>query len=273
LDLADSVEHDPLFVVKPTDADNILLFNARVISWKEFRASIAPTPSIFLLPLIAGFSGPASNDVVEYLVPTPFDWLDNGTRFPMGVFVLSKRIAGEEVLIYGGTIMPTDPFDEFHGLRDSEIGTEWVIPSDPEPNTLMRESLNVIIPNDGIRASLVSTILKALPTLEQLVPGIIYPVSSKNYYVHPDGIFAWHTYDYPRPSGKDELESRFVLRNMRPSTFLYLMVVHNKITIDSLQYVYPTDSNSSNLPFNLMPTRFSKYAFLALAASMIADGS
>jgi ABC-type bacteriocin/lantibiotic exporter with double-glycine peptidase domain len=29
-------------------------------------------------------------------------------------------------------------------------------------------------------------------------------------------------------------------------------VINNKITIDSLQYVYPTDSNSSNLPFNLM---------------------
>ena len=28
LDLADSVEHDPLFVATPTDADNILLFNA-----------------------------------------------------------------------------------------------------------------------------------------------------------------------------------------------------------------------------------------------------
>ena len=45
LDLADSVEHEPLCEERSTDADNILLFNARVIPWVEFRAIIAPTPN------------------------------------------------------------------------------------------------------------------------------------------------------------------------------------------------------------------------------------
>ena len=105
------------------------------------------------------------------------------------------------------------------------------------PDLLYLNSLNIIVPNDAVRSSLVSLVLKALPTVEQLVPGITYPTSSKNFYVHPDGIFGWATHDHPRPSGQEERESRFVIRNIRPTLFVYLMNTHHKIAVDPLKMV------------------------------------
>ena len=215
--------------------DNILLYGAVTLEWEVFRTYITPTPTIFLLPLVVGFSGPNSNGVVAYAVPDPISWLDNGILVPMGVFVLSKRIAGEDVLIYGGTILPSESNAvPYYGLTDTEVGSEWVVPASLKVTDTTRLDLSelcVIIPSDNVKVSLIALLRESVPSLGVKVPGIFYPSSSENYYVHPDGIFAWTTYDYPRPSGRDEFESRFVIRNIRPYEFQYLMVEHNTITI------------------------------------------
>ena len=227
----------PLFEILPgIPSTNILLYDAFTAPWSDFK-DFLPSLTIFLLPLVIGFSGPNSNTIVQYEPPRPYLWSDNGERFPLGVFVLSKRVAGENVFIFGGTILPTDPSPlmSYHGLKDSEVGMEWIVPSSCKANDAPRmdlTNLKVIVPSDNLKISLINLLVKSIPSLDEKVPGILYPASGKNYYVHPDGILEWHTHDYGRPSVKDEFESRFVLRNMRASMFLYLMVAHHKITID-----------------------------------------
>ena len=228
--------------VAQVSPDNVLLYGASTMKWDEFKVILSPVSTIFLLPLVIGFSGPNSNDLVPYEVLDPLSFLDNHLLFPMGVFVLSTRIAGEIVLLYGGTILPMSPnAAPYYGLRDSEIGAEWIVPS-PSAKTIPSADLdlsllNVIIPSGNVKADLKALLLNTIPSLDVKVPGILFPSSSKNFYVHPDGIFAWYTYDSPRPSCQDEIESRFVLRNMRPGLFQYLMVTHNYITINPAAFM------------------------------------
>jgi len=174
--------------------------------------------------------------VVEpYAVTAPYSFADNGGRFPMGVWVLARRPGGVDVFTYGGTIFPTASTGiTYHGIRDSELGAEWVV---PPTAVLDLDELLVIVPADDVKVSLTSLILKNLPSLDTKVPGIACPISSKNFYVHPDGIYCWATHDYPRPSGLEEMESRFMIRNIKPEIFQYLMVVHNKIAIDPPKFV------------------------------------
>ena len=149
-------EHGKVAQVSP---DNVLLFGASTMKWDEFKVILSPVSTIFLLPLVIGFSGPNSNDLVPYEVLDPLSFLDNHLLFPMGVFVLSTRIAGEIVLLYGGTILPMSPnAAPYYGLRDSEIGAEWIVPS-PSAKTIPSEDLdlsllNVIIPSGNVKANL-----------------------------------------------------------------------------------------------------------------------
>ena len=230
-------EYAPLLSVDEVviPEDNVVLSECEVLEWTEFRSRISPAPTIFLLPLVVGFSGPTSNVLERFPVTSPLSFLDNGLRYPLGVWVLSKRSGGNDVFIYGGTILPTAPsIVSYHGVVDSELGHEWIVPSS---SSLDLDPLFVVIPVDDVKVSLTAMVIKNVPSLESKVPGLSFPVSSKCFYVHPDGIFSWSTYDYPRPTGLEEAESRFVIRNIKPEIFQYLMVAHNKIAIDPHKFI------------------------------------
>ena len=220
--------------VPPIGPDNVLLFEAKVLKWSEFRLMISPVPTLFFLPLVIGFAGSPSNILEDFPVTTPYSFLDNGTRFPLGVWVLSKRPGGSDVFIFGGTILPSNSTFVYHGIVESELGSEWVVPPNSEFDL---DRLFVILPSDDVKDTFVSMVLKNLPSLDSKVPGISFPISSKNFYVHPDGIFSWPTHDYPRPSGLEEMESRFIIRNVTPDVFQYFMVAHNKIAIDPRKFM------------------------------------
>ena len=228
-------EYAPLLVHQRPPADNVLLFGSSLWKWSDFRMIISPVPTVFLIPLVVGFSGPDTNVLGTFAVTTPYSFLDNGSRYPLGVWVLSRRPGGVDVFIYGGTIFPSAPLSlTYYGLRDSELGAEWVV---PPISVLDLDDLFLIVPVADVKVTLTSMILKNLPSLDTKVPGISFPISSKNFYVHPDGIFSWATHDYPRPSGLEEMESRFIIRNIKPEIFQYLMVAHNKIAIDPPKFI------------------------------------
>ena len=149
-------EYAPLLSSDPrTPADNVVLFGSKVSSWTNFRKLSSALPTVFLLPLVVGFSGPASNVLEPYAVTTPYAYWDNGGRFPMGVWVLARRPGGVDVFIYGGTIFPSAPMSiTYHGIRDSELGAEWVVP--PPTTGLDLDEFLVIVPADDVKVSLTS---------------------------------------------------------------------------------------------------------------------
>ena len=59
----------PLFETVPgIPSTNILLYDAFTASWEDFK-DFLPSLTIFLLPLVIGFSDPNSNTIVQYEPP------------------------------------------------------------------------------------------------------------------------------------------------------------------------------------------------------------